>query len=191
MRTRLSRFLAFTGLAVLVLLSLAFVLIAFDGTLQSISAPVDPADARTDTLQRFEGASVVGPGRIVIENPGYVTGLLAPRKHLDTLYTLLFFIAVILFVIYFRDFSSENPFTTKALSGLRTAFITLAVFYLANVARTAWFNEYVRARTNNAFTYEPPSSIGSMEFWTGLILLRLIFVFKKGLELKGENDLTI
>lgn len=190
MQLTFNKILTYFIVTTVVVVSLLFLLIAFDGT-GEIAVRVDPLTQHTDTLQRFENAVLIGPGELVIREAGYFKTVLAPREHLDTLYTLFFFLAVIWVIVFYRDFSYQQLFTQRALTGLRVALGLLLALYLLDMARNIWFYTVVRSITGNRFSYEPDSWLTQLGFWFAIILMRLIWVFKKGIELQGETDLTI
>ncbi len=67
----------------------------------------------------------------------------------------------------------------------------LIIFYVANFFRYDWFSEQVEQLTNGQFTFEKPSPLGSPEFWILLVLLRFIKIYKKGVVLQYDADLTV
>lgn len=62
---------------------------------------------------------------------------------------------------------------------------------VANFFRYDWFDEQVKILTNGQFVYNKPVPILSPEFWILVVLIRLIRIFKKGVGLQKENDLTV
>ena len=186
-----NRFLLFFTNACLILLTL-FLLVSEIGEEQpSIQANIVKVNGTMDTLQTFPNANVLGPGKIDITAMSPKLKYLAPRPGIDPMYALLFFISSIIVVAFFWDFTYKKPFTRKALLGLQIAFAVLLVFFIANFFRYDWFDEQVKLFTNGQFSYNKPFPLASPEFWILLVLIRLIRIFKKGLGLQKDIDLTV
>jgi glucan phosphoethanolaminetransferase (alkaline phosphatase superfamily) len=188
---RLDRFAIFFTSAALVLLTLLLLASEIFEQQPLIQGDIIGANGRTDTLQTFSNAYIVGPGKIRIKESSTKMKYLAPRVTIDPMYALLFFINAIIIVFFFWDFSYKNPFTKKALRGLQIGFAILLVFFVANLFRYQWFDEQVRSLTNGQYSYERQSPLASPEFWILLVLVRLMMIFKNGVRLQQDTNLTI
>ncbi len=156
-----------------------------------IKADIEKVNSKVDTLQRFPDVIIVAAEKINVESISPQIKYLAPRPHMDPLYALFFFLLAIIIVIFFKDFSYKKPFTKKVLLGLQTGFALLLVFYVVNFIRYDWFSEQVKQLTNGMFTYEKPIPLASPEFWILLVLLRLIKIYKNGVVLQSDAELTV
>lgn len=188
---RLDRFIFFFASACLILLPLLLLISEIGDEQPLIQGEIISPSGRTDTLQTFPNAYVVGPGQIRIKESSTKMKYLAPRAIIDPMYALLFFISAIIVVVFFWNFSYKNPFTKKALFGLQIGCAILLIFFVANFFRNQWFDEQIRHITNDQFIYDRPSPLASPEFWILLVLVRLMMIFRKGVRLQKEADLTI
>ncbi len=145
----------------------------------------------TDTLQTYSNVAILGAQKINISKVSFAMKYLAPRPHIDPLYASLFFLSAVIIVVFFRDFSYKNPFTKKALYGLYTSVALILIFYVINFLRYDWFNNQVLLLTQGQFNYNKPFPLASPEFWILLILIRLIRIFKRGVGLQNDVDLTV
>jgi len=157
----------------------------------SIQAYVSKVSASSDTLQVNSKAIVMSSGSIVIPNPDLLMQILAPRPVIDPLYTLLLFLFFIIIVFYFWDFSYTKPFSIKAFYGLRLSFWLILIFLIANFFRYDWFSKQVSTLTSGQFIYNKPFLLSSPEFWMLLVLIRFNVIFKKGIILQNDSDLTV
>lgn len=187
----LNRFLIFFINASLIFLTLFLLVSELNEKEPLIQGNISKVNGTADTLQAFSNAVVLGPGKISIAKVSSNMRYLAPRPTIDLVYALLFFLSALIIVFFFWDFSYKNPFTKKALLGLQIGFGLLIVFMVANFFRYDWFDEQVKMLTNGQFSYNKPVPILSPEFWILLVLIRLIRIFKKGVGLQKDNDLTV
>jgi hypothetical protein len=187
----LNRFLNFFINASFILLTLFFLVSELTDRQPSIQGDISKVNGTADTLQTFSNAFVLCPGKINIKEASSKMRYLAPRPEIDPMYALLFFLSAIILVTFFWDFSYKNPFTRKALLGLQIGFGLLLVFAVTNFFRYDWFDEQVRLLTNGQFEYNKPLPLASPEFWILLVLIRLIRIFKKGVGLQKDIDLTV
>lgn len=177
------------GFASMFLLSLMLVIITVNDTSSPVEAAVYKKDAAVDTLHRFADASIIGVGKIHVAQPSSLLHFLAPRNMLDFPYALLLLLASVVLIVFFLDFSYRNPFSRKALWGLRLLCGLLLVFWVANFWRHEWLDEQVRLLTGGQYAYDRPAT--SPEFWIFFVLLRLLWIFKSGYALQKEQDLTV
>lgn len=143
----------------------------------------------SDTLQTFSNAIVLTKGEISINELTSKMRYLGPRPFIDPIYALLFFLSALIMVFFFWNFDYKNPFTKKTLLGLQIAFCLFIIFFIINFFRYDWFAEQVKLLTNGQFKYEKPLLIP--EFLMLFVLFRLIKIFKKGIGLQRDNDLTV
>jgi hypothetical protein len=195
MRTKfqpwLNRFLIFITQGSLIFLTLFLLISELNENEPLIQGDISKVSGTEDTLQTFSNAVVLGPGKIRVAGVSPTMRYLAPRPTIDPMYALFFFLSALIIVFFFWDFSYKDPFTKKALLGLQIGFGLLLVFMVANFFRYDWFDEQVKLLTNGQFSYNKPVPIISPEFWILLFLIRLIRIFKKGVGLQKENDLTV
>ena len=187
----LNRFLTFFTNGSLIFLTLFLFVSELNEKEPSIQGNISKVTGTADTLQFYSNAVILGPGKIHIVDVSSNMRYLAPRPFIDPIYALLFFLSALIIVFFFWDFSYKNPFTKKALLGLQIGVGLLIVFMVANFFRYDWFDEQVKALTNGQFVFNKPVPILSPEFWILLVLIRLIRIFKKGVGLQKENDLTV
>lgn len=186
-----SRFLIFFTNACLFLLTLFLLVSEVSEQQPPIQGDITRANGAIDTLHTFPNAFVLGPGTIRITKMTQKMKYLAPRPVIDPMYALLFFVSAIIIVAFFWDFSYKKPFTKKALLGLQIGFLVLLVFAIANFFRYDWFYAQVKMITNGQFSFSRPMPLASPEFWILLVLIRLIRIFKKGVGLQKDIDLTV
>ena len=187
----LNPFLIFFRNASLILLTLFFLVIELNETEPLLQGNISKLNGTADTLHTFSNAVVLGPGKINIANVSSNMRYLAPRPFIDPMYALLFFLSALIIVFFFWDFSYKNPFTKKAFIGLIIGAGLLFFFMVANFYRYYWFDEQVKMLTNGQFSFNKPVPILSPEFWILLVLIRLIKIFRKGVYLQTDNDLTV
>lgn len=187
----LNRFLIFLTNGSLILLTLFLFVSELNENEPLIQGNISKVTGTADTLMTYSNAVILGTGEIHIAKVSSNMRYLAPRPSIDLIYALLFFLSALILVFFFWDFSYKNPFTKKALLGLQVGFALLIVFMVVNFFRYNWFGQQVKILTNGEFVYHKPVPILSPEFWILLILIRLIRIFKKGVGLQKENDLTV
>lgn len=187
----LNRFLIVFTNASLIFLTLFCLVSELQEEEPIIQGSISRIDGTADTLQTFSNALVLGPGKISIAKVSPKMRYLAPRPIIDPIYALLFFLSSIIIVSFFWDFTYKNPFTKKALLGLQIGCGLLIVFMVVNFFRYDWFDEQVKLLTNGQFSYNKPVPIWSPEFWLLIVIIRLIRIFKKGVGLQKDNDLTV
>jgi hypothetical protein len=191
-RTRLQKginlFFAFLVLAAMLLL--------FYSQITDTETGVDlPIRSKSDTatvLRQFPGARVLTESRLLIEHPTLDQRLLAPSNDslFDPLYTFWIIVAMIISIIYLRDFSVRNPFTRKAVTGIRLlAFFTAIIFFLSFL-REIWFRELVKDLTRDQFALQA-RSFPFLAFLAILALQRIVQVFRKGYQLSLEQQYTV
>jgi Protein of unknown function (DUF2975) len=145
---------------------------------------------------------------------GQAGGLIEVLKHyglpvilLSTIYFALLFD---LLRRLFRNVGRGDSFTQQSLRLVQTIGVSLLVFSLLSAVAESWFSRelltYLAQHTavsisGTALHFPVPegtvisggggSPFGSPYFFSGLLVLALSEVFRQGLALKSENDLTV
>lgn len=190
-QTFLDKILAFAGIGAFILLSLVIVLGGFDKA-ERLEMRIKTIDVPLDTTHSFPGANLLGPGKIHILKPtAKMSYLSTDTDVVDPLYGTLMFIGAIIAGIFFWDFSYLNPFTKKALWGVRILGGLLFAFLIINLMRYSWLTKQIKELTDGKFVYDTPSMFALPEFWILVVLMRLIRIFSKGVTLQHETQLTI
>ncbi len=174
-----------------VIIGVVFLIDALANLPKTVEAYVSPVDAKFDTTQRFTSAVVLGPGKLHILQPTTKMQYFAPDLVFDLGYIILFLLSGILLLIFFREFTYRNPFTKKALWGIRALFGLLLGFMIANLYRLDWFANQISEVTSGQYIFERPGLLHLPEFWILVVLLRLLRMFSQGLSLQKESQLTI
>jgi hypothetical protein len=156
----------------------------------NISAAVLPLYDTADTIQKFERGAIIKAARLEIDRPGPLMRFLAPGIT-DPLYCLLLLLILIVLMAFFWDFSYEKPFTRKALWGLRILLWLVLIFLFANHQRYDWFDKQVRILTGGAYEFKKPFPLSLPEWLAFFILLRLLWMFKRGVALQKESEFTV
>ena len=141
-------------------------------------------------------------------------GLVETLKHyalpLALLYVLFFMLQFDLLRKLFRNVGRSESFTQQNVRLVQFIGFSLLLFSRASDFADGWFHHEVygyisqhatfmisgtpiRLPQADAFTFGQVdgSPFGSSYFWTGLLVLALSEVFRQGLVLKRENDLTV
>jgi hypothetical protein len=86
-----------------------------------------------------------------------------------------------------RNFSLEQPFKTEIVNKFDTIVKDLLGIVIVSVIRKAWF-EWLDKRLGINFHFD--NTIEEYIFMTTLVFI-IIHVFKKGIEIQEENELTV
>ena len=187
---KISRIFPFTPT---ILACLFFLFITLSDFKSPIEAQVERRNSLfTDTIEKYHDASIIRkPSLIYIQNPTLTTQLLAPRSFfIDPVNSIMLIVYSILVALFFWDFSYDNPFTQRTLKGLKLTLVITFFFMIGDFWRNEWFNNENEFITSGQYYYNKRGVsfvIGVLAF----VLLRLIWILKKGNELKVESDLTI
>ncbi len=187
----LDRVLIVLGLGAFVFFSLFFVVSELNDTEAIIETPVSKVQGKADTLQSFAQALIIGSANLRLARPSPEMRYLAPRTVVDPMYSLLVLFSSVIIFIFFWDFSYRKPFTGKALLGLRVGAAFMLIFMIANFFRHDWFSEQVVLLTKGEFEYRKPFPLTSPEGILFIVLIRVCWIFKKGIDLQTDLDLTV
>lgn len=151
-----------------------------------IPIKINPAD----TLQHYTSGSIITTTKLIIQNSTGSLKYFAPRFY-DTIYLSGVFILIVITNTYFWQFSYKNPFTLKALWGIRLLTSFSFIFFIANFWRYNWYNEQVIKITHGNYEFDFPYIFSWPEVWLFFLSLRAMWLFKKGYNLQIEQDLTV
>jgi hypothetical protein len=191
MKMNMTRAVSIFLSSLVVLFCVFFLLILLPDSTSAVAVRIKKITGVPDTVQHFQNASIVGPGQIIIPHPTTTMRCLAPRDELDPFYLILITLAAIVWIVFFNDFSYTNPFTRKAHIGVRVGFWLLALFVFLNFWRQSWFDQIIRELTRQEYAYDRPTIIFSPEYLVAFILLRMMWIYKRGMALQKETDLTV
>jgi hypothetical protein len=180
---------------------------------ESGALAVPAADPKAGTL------SIINlRGSVSVRNPGGSALALTQWHTLPLVIGYLGFITVLFDLLrrLFRNVERGEAFTERSVQLLQVIGITIIVFTCLSAATTAWHNHAIKTFLEEhadpqgieiqgikmAFTipYSNSITVNSREFgfhfsWegilTGLLVLSLAEVFRQGLALKQDNELTV
>lgn len=105
----------------------------------------------------------------------------------------LLFIAILGIILSFTfwNFTYQRPFTKQTTLGMLLITICLFVFVSIEILRITWITDYLKNKTGKNFEIDTTYIFFSPEFWLAAIFLRITKIFKKGMKLQQEQDLTV
>jgi hypothetical protein len=131
-------------------------------------------------------------GILYFNNPSLTERILLPSRSFfhDFITNILVLFISIQILLGFKEFNDNALFRNKITIYLKRIGIAILVFSLINFAREGYITNKISDITNKSFVLNERVST-DFEVWTGILILLLATVLKKGSLLQKEQDLTI
>jgi hypothetical protein len=163
-----------------------------------ITIPVKPVENgrfANQSIATYATGTVTLSGYFTITNPGVTEKILLPNQTTDVdLFTLLFLAIVSVIVILVTPKLFQQNLFRKDISNSIRLLGYLTIFHsTANILRTSYYAPLtIESLTNNEFTTHRGFPITSYaELYFALALIALAGVYKRGIKLQEEQDLTV
>ena len=163
----------------------------------SITVSVKPNTLNTDYSSPVAifGSNKIYAGRLTIEHPTLIQKLFLPDElSLSDSFTLLgIIICSGLMIVLIPKIKEPNIFRKDLTRILYILAIGIILYsFLSVVKDDVYVDKEIKFLTNNQFTNQAASPFLYMLFaYIGFIIIRSIKIYKRGLQLQQEQDLTV
>ena len=146
-----------------------------------------------EPIDSFANSKLYLAGSLEISEPGIKERILIPQDFLifDGLTNILLIGLSILFLRLLNKLEENKGFRTEISRILRIGGISLMVYGILFPLRNAYTSDVVKELTGGQYIYNSFSQIQHLAMIIGILLVWFSRIYKKGMELQQEKDLTI
>lgn len=153
--------------------------------------------SKLDSLEKvsqYTNSTLLNSKVLSIDNPNLLQRLIAPNNDewQDPIY-VYYMITLSVILIYFFKGSNliSDGFTPKALSGIKALMFTSFIFLALHLIRDYYIRHLVKEITSGEYYFKMRSFVHNPELYIAIILGKLMLIYKRGLEIDQEQQLTI
>lgn len=147
-----------------------------------------------EKVSQFKNATLQNSKVLSLDNPDLLQRLFAPNfgEWYDPIYVYYTMALAVFLLIYFKGYNLiTDGFTPKALKGVKALMFTSFIFLILHLIRDYWIFHLVKEITSGEYKFRIRSFTYNPELYIAIILGKLMMVFKRGIQIDQEQQLTI
>ena len=157
-----------------------------------IDLPVSKINSMEKIVQ-YNHATLMNSKVLSIDEPNLLKRLIAPNDvWYDPFYIYYTISLSIILLVFFKNYNlMTDGFTSKSLKGIKALMFTSFIFLALHLMRDYWVFQLVKEITSDEYHLKGRSFVYSPELYIAIIFGKLMMIYKRGLQIDQDQQLTI
>ena len=158
-----------------------------------IDLPVSKINSM-EKLVQYNHATLMNSKVLSIDTPNLLQRLAGPGVDgwYDPIYVYYTTTLCVILLVFFKNYNLKiDGFNPKSLKGIKALMFTSFIFLAVHLIRDYWLFQLVKDITSGEYHMKMRSFTYNPELYIALIFGQLMIIYKQGLQIDQEQQLTI